>query len=123
MNYSIFKLFANDAVYYQMIQRVFFLYDQNISQYGNYFLIINLDGFTISAAERYRDFITLFSNICMASDKKYTSFVEKVQILNTPHVFDTIIKMFKPFIAKEISGLIEPLSKQQSVSILQEIAV
>jgi len=117
LNYSIFKLYANPAIYELIISHMLTLYDTCIYDHGSYFLYINLDGFTISAADRYKDFIMQYSNM----SSNYTRFLEKMQILNTPTSFEAIIKMLKPFIAKDVGVRMETMTKSESMAILETL--
>jgi hypothetical protein len=121
IDYPTFKLYANDDVYEMVVLHLLRIYDDCIHDFGSYFLHINLSGFTVSAADRYKNGVMIFSERCLKSDTKYTFLLEKMQILNTPNSFESIIQFLKVFIPKEVSEKIETLNKQESLIVLENI--
>ena len=121
IDYPTFKLYANDDVYEMLVSHLLKIYDGCINEYGSYFLCINFSGFTVSAADRYKKGIMLFTDRCLKSDTKYTYFLEKMQVLNTPSSFESAIQLLKAFIPREVTEKIETLNKEESIKVLENI--
>lgn len=93
INYPLIKLFINPDIYEQIID-----YTVNhililIEQYGSYEIHINIEGFTISAAERYSHFINMiFSKLF---NKNYSAYLDKMYIYNPPSVIEYLKPIFR----------------------------
>ena len=124
IHYPTIKLFIHDEIYEDIIQHLLNLYDECIIKYGNYKLNINLDGFTISAAERYKMCVYLFSKKYI---EKYITYddncIEKINIFNTPSVIQHIIKLFKHLFPSNIDHKIVYCSKKDSPSIMKNMGI
>jgi len=115
LNYPALKLFIHEEIYEDIANHILSLYNESIAKYGNYSLNMNLQGFTISAAERYKNIIILFSNKCIQqTDIEYSNVVRKIRILNTPSVINMLIKMFKPFFSKAVEAQLEYYDKKET---------
>ena len=120
-DYPVFKLFATSDNFDTIIQRVIDSYDVLLSQYPNFEVHIILDGFTISAAERYKSVIQLFCNRCMTSQTRYTQFITAMYLYYTPSMMESISTLLKPFIDPGISQRIVMYSKSESPAIFQQL--
>ena len=122
VDYTIFKLFANPENFSIIVDNIIHNFNtcidgiqgSNGESYSFLQLHINLDSFTISALERYRELIKLFCNKCLSSSTKYSSIIEKVYIYNVPKTFDNIVTTLKPFIDPIVYGKIVLCSDKQS---------
>lgn len=124
IHYPTIKLFIHDEIFEVIIDHLLSLYDECIIKYGNYNLNINLHGFTISAAERYKTIVNLFSKKCV---EKYNhnndKYIEKIRIFNTPSIIEYIVKMFKHLFPNNIDHKIEYYNKKDSVSIMKNMGI
>jgi hypothetical protein len=107
MDYTVFKTYATPDNYPKIVNYILTLFDYCITNYGNYNAHVNLDTFTISAADRYKDAINLFFINCMSSNSQYSAKLKNMFIYNTPNTFQNISKLLMPFI--------DPLVKQKIV--------
>jgi hypothetical protein len=104
-----------------------YLQDDLIQQYKTYNIHINLDTFTISAAERYKSLIELFSKKCeelcvnKPENELYTSLVDKLVVYNTPNIIDTIIILLKPVIPPVINTKFHFETKQNSPKLIEKL--
>ena len=124
INYPTLKLFIHEEIYENIIDHLLNLFNETILKYGNYSFNLNLEGFTVSAAERHKNVIILFSNKCLNNTSiEYSILVNKIRILNTPSIINILIKMFKPFFPKNITNQIEYFNKQESVDIIKKLEI
>jgi hypothetical protein len=122
-NYTIFKLYANDDNYQTIIQKVITLYDEILVNHAKFEAHVILDTFTISAAERYKNAIKMFCEMCMNSNTKYTEFMEKMYIYYTPSMIESIATILRPFIDTSIQSRIVYYSKVESKELLEKLFV
>ena len=98
MDYTIFKTYATPDNYNKIVGYILSLFDYCIANYGEYYAHVNLDSFTISAAERYKNLIECFLTNCMSSESQYSFKLKHMLIYNTPNTFNNISKLLMPFI-------------------------
>lgn len=123
MDYTFFKLYANPDNFTVISDNLLSILQRSIELYGNYQMHLNLESFTVSALERYKPVISHFFNKCLTYGTEYSSKVDKIYIYNTPKNFDSIIKLLKGFINKEVyckAELFSPEDSKEVVSKFQE---
>jgi len=98
MDYTVFKTYATPDNYNKIVGYILSLFDYCIAKYGEYYAHVNLDSFTISAAERYKNLIECFLTNCMSSESQYSFKLKHMLIYNTPNTFNNISKLLMPFI-------------------------
>jgi hypothetical protein len=102
MDYVIFKIFANSNNYQFIVDYIILLIDDRINIYNTFEIHVNLDSFTISSLERYKSIINIFIDNCLKKNSGYTFIISKVNILNAPKSFDSIINTVKHFFNKDV---------------------
>ena len=107
IEYPILKLFCHEKNYEHIVNNMVITFQKLTQQYGGFKCIINLDTFTISAAERHKKLIELFCGKCL-NDKNinYSSSLIELTILNPPNIMDTLYKIFSSFIDPEVKNKI-----------------
>jgi hypothetical protein len=120
IDYPTLKKFIHKDIYEQVTNYVLELYNICIQKYGNYIIYVNLDSFTISAAERYKDAIILFTQKCFNENINYQDFVDKVYILNTPSNISSVIQMLKPFFPKNFFDRVQHYTKDESENLMNQ---
>lgn len=122
-DYTIFKLFATESNYQQIIDYIIQLFDSCIIQNNELCVYINLDGLTISGVERYKDIIMMFFNRC-DDDKRitYANSLVYWKIINTPAMIDMIKNMVKPLVPQYIMNKVILISKKESVEYMNYLS-
>lgn len=125
LDYNVFKLFANESNYPNIIEYYLNIVDYCIYNYGDYTLHLNMESFTVSAAERYCGFFELFNNVCLikseSSNFLYSEKLNKFYIYNPPNVLDMIHKILKKVIQKEVNEKFVVIPKKESKEALENI--
>ena len=120
-DYPIFKLFANPNNYDLIFETTIILIEQCISKYGSFECHVNLNGFTVTATERYKTVILMFCNACLKHDTHYTRTLDKLCIYNTPIVIDTLIILFSKLIDPVILSKRKLFNKTESEVLLKDL--
>jgi len=102
IDYTIFKLFANKNNFSEFVDKVFIILEQSFKSFENFELYINLESFTVTALERYKEVIKEFIDKCYLYNTKYSDNIINLYICNVPKTFDSIIKAMKPFMDKQV---------------------
>jgi hypothetical protein len=98
INYSIFKLIANPSNYEKMANFVFKTTEQILDKYEIYNVRVFISGLTISAVERYKEFVKLVSSMGLNNDKGFLKRLDKVYIIDCPSFVDYVLKSIVPLI-------------------------
>jgi hypothetical protein len=102
IDYTIFKLFANKNNFNEFVDKVFIILEQSFKSFENFELYINLESFTVTALERYKEVIKEFIDKCHLYNTRYSDNIINLYICNVPNTFDAIIKAIKPFMEKQV---------------------
>ena len=121
-DYTIFKLYAHESNYQLLINHILRIFDYCIDTYGEYVVHVNLDSFTVSAAERYKKIIELFNLSCIQNTNYlYTKQLKTWYIYYPPSVIDMIQQILKSVIESEVLNKINVISKKDSSEELKKL--
>jgi hypothetical protein len=110
-NYPIFKLVANPSIYLELANRIFFITGEILNKYPKYNVLVNLQGITISAFERYKDFVKLVSSEGFKNGNNFLKSLDKIYIENPPSIAETGFKIIQPFLDSIITERIIVIPK------------
>jgi hypothetical protein len=120
-DYTIFKMYATPENYNQIVSHALLQCRHKISEQGNFEIHINLNSFTVSACERYKDIIQIFCNECLRSNTRYSINLSKLIVYNSPNMIDAISRIILPFIDPIVRNKITLYSKTESHSLLSNL--
>lgn len=92
INYPIFKLYVHNEIYDIIINYIMNCILKIKNEYNNYEIHININGFTISAAQRYYEFINNIFNILF--NVKNINYLYKIYIYNPPSTIEYLKPLF-----------------------------
>jgi hypothetical protein len=120
-DYSIFKTYATPELYTAIIDKILYLFEICIEYAGGYEMHINLTSLTITAAERYKNVLTIINDKSRENNNKYSYLLTKFFIYNPPNVFDSIIRIASPFMDPVVKPKINLISKTESDERLRDL--
>jgi hypothetical protein len=97
-NYEIFKYYAHPENYSQIVDYILSLILLCISKFETFEMHININSFTVSSAERYKEIIKLFMNKCMSNNTQFSQLLTSLILYNAPSMMNEISILLKPFI-------------------------
>lgn len=115
IKYSIFKLFINNEIYENVINFILNKFDYIIGIYNEFECHINIEGFTMSAAERYQDFIKNFAEISLNAGNTYSNKIICLKIYFPPIIIEQIKNIFGRFVDKDVKNKVEIINKTDSI--------
>ena len=121
MDYTIFKLYANPDNFDVIIQHIINTCRYLVTYYNSFEVFINLDSFTVSAAERYKGLIKKYCDSCLTENTDFATLMVKLNILNTPSVIEMIVKIIKPVIDKGVVEKVSFKKKEESKDLIDTI--
>ena len=113
-DYTLFKMYATPENYNQIVSHALLQCRHKISENGNFEIHINLNSFTVSACDRYKDIIQIFCNECLRSNTRYSINLSKLIVYNSPNMIDAISRIILPFIDPIVRNKITLYSKTES---------
>ena len=123
MNYPVMKMYVNSDNYMDVCDTLIAKLRETIvgssdfserngsSNFPQITIHVNLDGFTVSAAERYLYIFDYFSTKCIAENILLTPHVSRFVIYHTPAAMNPIMSVLKFFIEDEIMSRLEYVKK------------
>jgi len=121
MDYIIFKLYANPDIFDAIIQHIINTCRYLVTYYNSLEVFINLETFSVSAAERYKGLIKKYCDNCLTENTDFAILLTKLHILNTPSVIEMIVKIIKPIIDKEVVNKVQFYKREESEKIIKEL--
>jgi hypothetical protein len=97
-NYSIFKVIASPSVYLTMANYLFSITEQVIGANSSYNLSVDMTGLTMSAIERYRDFVVTVSSEGLKNGKGLLKHLNRVHLHNPPSFVEYLCSIIIPIV-------------------------
>lgn len=116
VDYILFKTYAHDQIYDTLIQYVIHLFNICIESHNLFEIHIDLNTFSISAAQRYKPAIQKFCNECLSNHANMMSYLNIFRIYNTPSMIDSISAIFRPFISDQIKNKVVFVNRKDSAN-------
>lgn len=113
VDYTLFKLYANPSVFESIITHVQDLSMRCIQEYGVFECHLNIDTFTVTAAERYQNIIHMFCNQPL-DGFDYTRVMTNLFVYNVPSSIDVISKILLKFVDPTVKAKIVAYNKAET---------
>ena len=120
-NYPLFKTYAHIDIYGVLIEHALAVLNICIDNYGSFEMHVNLNTFSISAAERYYNAIRLFCDECLKNQKDYYQKIKNMHIYHAPSLFDKISILLDRFINPVIKSKIKKYTKEDSEIVIKKL--
>lgn len=123
IDYPMMKTYASPEIFETIADHVFgtcLLAKQTL---GVLEIHLNLDGFTMSAADRYREIIVSFCDKCLRGNIGFAPIMSSFVIYNTPSTIDHIKPLFMPLMLEEVRKKIQLMTKRDSEPLLKDLGV
>jgi len=121
IDYPIMKTYAVPELFDEIVNHIMNVCDYVKHRTGKLTIIMNFDGFTVSAAERYRGIIVRFSEKCLEKNTQYALILQELRVLNAPAAIEHIRSIIKSLIISDIHSRIRPFNKRDSAEQIQQI--
>ena len=104
IKYEILKSFAAPAVYSIIINHISNLVELCIENHGSFQLYINMNTFTITAANRYKELIQMFCEKALQSDSIYHTKLQAIYLYKYPAIIPVLRQLFSAFVDNSARG-------------------
>lgn len=106
INYVILKSFINEDNGIVIVNYILEKFRNVIFNHGNFSVSVNLESFTMSAAQRYIEVIKLFCNECLNDQVEFTNKLKEFKIVNPPNIMERLFQIFRNFVNAEVKSKI-----------------
>ncbi len=120
-DYPMFKTYMSPELFSMAISRSIDLCTFCVQSYGAFEIHVNIDSFTVTAAERYKTFIINFCDECARLNTGFSDYVITFNIYNIPITIDQISKLIVGLLPVEIKPKIKLYNKKESEVLLQNL--
>lgn len=118
IDYTILKTYASPEVFETIVYHIIRVCSEALSTNSYLKVILNLDTFTVSAAERYKVLIEMFCEKCFQANLGFAISLQTFIIYNTPATIDSIKPILLPLLLEEIRPKIKLVSKKETPGLL-----
>jgi len=123
LNYEIFKYYGHEGNYETVVNYILSIIMLCISKFETFEFHVNLQSFTISAAQRYKPAIQLFMQKCISEKTEFSKLLSKMVIYNTPQLMSEIAIFFKPMIDPMVTDKIVLYKREETPVEIQRFIV
>lgn len=114
IDYPILKTFASPDIFDSISDYIILNFQHIKDTYGQLQVFLNLDGFTVSAAERYKGLIETFCMKCFQKNTGFAPVVLLFVVYNSPNVIDAIKHIVLPFMEENVKAKLLVVPKKDS---------
>lgn len=114
IDYPILKSYASPEIFDVIADFIIMNFQQIKDKYGSLQVFLNFDGFTVSAAERYKSLIEVFCMKCFQRNTGFAKAVLQFVVYNSPNVIDAIKHIVMPFMEENVKARLRVVSKKGS---------
>ena len=109
IDYTVFKMYATPENFDLILNHIISKFTECIEEFGEYNVYINILGFTVSSAERYKSIIDLFYRKCFEQTQTvyFTNALNNMKILNAPAVMEQISSLFNSMVSPKVKMKIQ----------------
>jgi hypothetical protein len=121
--YPILKMFASPDTFDIIVDHIIRTCHNVKNEYGTMTVMLNLEGFTVSAAERYKRLVEIFCNRCFNEELQFSTLTNAFIIYNTPNSIESIKPIIMPFVSDELKSKVQLIPKKDSVAYLARLGL
>jgi len=111
--YPIIKMYCHTDNYNYCVDYIISKFRECINNHGSFSCTIDMNTFTISAAQRHKTLIELFCKKCLNdTSNNYSESLIKLNIENAPSAMEQLYRLFNNFIDPHVKSKIQILPKK-----------
>lgn len=122
-DYPIMKTYASPEVFDAITDHIIGKFRVVKNVQGALVVILNLDGFTVSAAERYKSLIEMFCTKCFNLQMGFAQILTKLVISNAPSTIESVRPILMSFMLEEIKSKLQIVGKKDTAEVLRGMGV
>jgi hypothetical protein len=116
IDYPFLKSYASPEIFDTIADYIIAQFQKVKDEYGELLVCLNFDGFTVSAAERYKVLIDVFCQKCFQRNTGFAPVVTQFVVYNSTKVVDAIKHIVWPFMEENVKETLLVVAKKDSGS-------
>jgi hypothetical protein len=121
VNYPLFKTFMNADLIPVSVQYIINIGRMCVEKYGCMEVHINMDTFTPTAAERYREFVMTVLKTCEKENTNFSYNLSTMNLYNCPKVADQLSRVLWTWFPPMVQEKVKIFGKDESVGLLDNL--
>jgi len=114
IDYPFLKSYASPEIFDTIADYIIAQFQKVKDEYGELIVCLNFEGFTVSAAERYKGLIETFCMKCFQRNTGFSQVVTQFVVYNSTNVADAIKTIVLPFMEDNVRATMLVVSKKDS---------
>jgi len=114
IDYPILKTYASPEVFDAISEFIIMNFQHVKNTYGCLNVYLNLDSFTVSAAERYKGLIEAFCAKCFQKNTGFAPVVTAFVVYNSPKMIESIGHIVMPLMEENVKKKLHVCKKEES---------
>ena len=102
IDYPKFKTFGCPEIYEEYIAYILQLIDECLAKYTTYEIHVNMQSFTATAAQRYKEMIYILINTCLSQNTGISFKVTAIYLYNAAKMIDAIMHLFSGLVNDDV---------------------
>jgi len=112
--YPIFKNYANYDNIMEILNYFVNLVNDKISRFNEYRLFVNLDTYSATAHERFKDMYTMLFEIDNENSVIFNDKLHSIIIFNSPHILSSLNSFFSGFVTNDVIEKVSLVTKKDT---------
>lgn len=114
IDYPTLKLYASPETFATISEYIMANFKKVTDEYGTFEVFLNLDGLTVSGAERYRGLIETFCGRCFNLNTGFSQTITRFVVYNSPNIIEAIKPIVLPFMEENVRMRLTVVHKKDS---------
>jgi len=114
IDYPVLKSYASPETFETISDYIIANFQYVKNNYSELEVMLNFNGFTISAAERYKGLIETFCIKCFQKQTGFSQVVSRFVVYNSPNVIDSIKHIVTPYMEENVKSKLLVIAKKDS---------
>jgi hypothetical protein len=114
VDYPTLKLYASPDTFEIISEYIMANFKKVTNEHGTFEVFLNLDGLTISGAERYKGLIETFCRMCFNLNTGFSQIITRFVVYNSPNIIDAIKPIVLPFMEENVKLRLLVVPKKES---------
>jgi hypothetical protein len=114
IDYPTLKLYSSPETFESTSKYIMSNFKKVTETYGKFEVFLNLDGLTISGAERYKGLIETFCMMCFNLNTGFSQVINRFVVYNSPNIIDAIKPIVMPFMEENVKTRLLVVHKKDS---------
>lgn len=120
-DYSVFKHYAHEDNYTDIIDYSRSLIQQCASNHGKFVIHANIGSLTITAIERHRKLMEIINQLYISGEDSLSQYFDELYMYYPPSMIESILSVVRPFLDTTLMSKLNVVSKKDSEQVYPQL--